>query len=182
MQAHARLVAEHAAGRTRVTTLRSAPPLTLRDTPTGVHLVSSAASPVGGDDVRLDVEVFPRAELVVRSVAASLALPAPRPAPSHLHLEVDVGAGGRLAWIPQPTILGRGCDHRATATVRLGTGAHLVWREELVLGRWGETTGSVLSRLRVDLDGRPLVRHDLALGPCWPGSDGPAGAAATRTG
>jgi urease accessory protein len=49
-----------------------------------------------------------------------------------------------------------------------------------VLGRHCEAPGSLLQRLRVDVDGRPLLRNDLALGPRWPGSLGPAGTAGAR--
>ena len=41
-----------------------------------VHLVGGAAGPLGGDDLRLDIEVGPDAVLCVLTVAASVALPA----------------------------------------------------------------------------------------------------------
>ena len=46
----------------------------------------------------------------------------------------------------------------------LAAGARLVWREELVRGRFGEEGGSVSSRLSVDYVGRPLVRHQVDVG------------------
>ena len=178
MRACATIVAERgaAAGRTRCTTLRSAPPLTLRATGPGlVHLVGSAAGPVGGDELRLAVDLAAEAALTVRSVAASIVLPGPSGSPSSLDLDVTVGAGATLRWLPEPTIAVHGCDHRATSRIRLAAGARLVWREVVVLGRHDEGPGSVLQRLRVDLDGRPVLRNDLAVGPRWPGSLGPAG-------
>ena len=177
MHARAAVVAEPA----RFTTLRSAPPLTLRRTAPGVvHLVGSAAGPLGGDDLRLDVTVAAGARTSVRSVAASLAQPGPAGGPSRLDVAIDVGAGGALDWRTEPTILVRGCDHRAATTIALGAGATLAWREVVVLGRHGEDGGSLLQRLRVDLDGRPLVRNDLAVGPAWPDSQGPAGVGDAR--
>lgn len=185
MRAAAVLVAElsAASGSSRCTTLRSDPPLTLRATAEGtVHLVGTAAGPVGGDDLRLSVTVRAGAELVVRSVAASVVLPGPRPgpAPSSLTIEASVGTGASLCWLPEPTILVRGCDHRAAAHLDLAPDAELVWREVVVLGRHGEPPGSLLQRLRVDVGGQPLLRNDLAVGPRWPGSLGPAGVGDAR--
>jgi urease accessory protein len=96
MRAHARLDVALRAGppgatHTTITRLRSDPPLVLRPTrPAGpeplprwgvdgpgtatVSLVAGAAGPVGGDQLRLDVEVGPGTALVLRSVAASLVL------------------------------------------------------------------------------------------------------------
>ncbi len=183
MRASAILVADRPPGsaRTRCTTLRSAPPLTLRATGDDlVHLVGSAAGPVGGDALRLSVTVGADCRLVVRSVAASLVMPGPTGAPSSLDVDVDVAARAVLHWLPEPTIVVRGCDHRATTHLRLATGSEVVWREIVVLGRHDEAPGSLLQRLRVDLDGAPLVRNDLPVGPLWPGSLGPAGAGDAR--
>jgi urease accessory protein len=178
VRATARIVAGHdvATGRTRCTSLVSAPPLTLRATAGGVvHLVGSAAGPVGGDQLHLSVAVGPCGSLTVHTVAASIALPGPTAEPSALDVDAEVGEGARLRWLPEPTIAVRGCDHRASSHLRLAAGARLVWREVVVLGRHDEGGGSLLQRLRVDVDGRPLVRNDLAVGPAWPASQGPAG-------
>lgn len=170
-----------AGGRTRCTTLQSAPPLTLRATGDDVvHLVGSAAGPIGGDELHLAVTVGAGAALTVRSVAASVVLPGATGAASTLDVDADVGPGATLRWLPEPTVVVRACDHRATALVRLSPDAQLVWREVVVLGRHGETPGSLLQRLRVDVDGRPLVRNDLAVGPRWPASLGPAGLGQAR--
>src|SRR5690606_20917682 len=80
-----------------------------------------------------------------------------------------------LRWLPEPTIVVRGSDHRARTSIALAAGAELVWREVVVLGRHAEAAGSLLQRLRVDRAGRPLLRTDLAAGPRWPGSLGPGG-------
>jgi urease accessory protein len=159
----------------RCTVLRSAPPLTFRVTPDGLRLVGTAAGPVGGDRLRLDLRVAEGGSLTVRGVAASLVHPGPAGEPSSLDIEVDVGAGATLRWLAMPTVLIRGCDHTVTTTIRLGVGARLLWRDEVVLGREHEPTGSLRQRLRIDRDGRPLLRNELTVGPRWPGSLGPAG-------
>lgn len=159
----------------RCTTLRSQPPLTFRETTDGLHLVGTAAGPVGGDRLRLELSVAPGGALTVRGVAASLVHPGPTGAPSSLDIVVHVGAGATLTWLPQPTVLVAGCDHTVTTTISLGVGARLRWLEPVGLGREGEPSGSLRQRLRVDLDGGPLLRNETGFGPRWPGAAGPAG-------
>jgi urease accessory protein len=156
----------------RITRLRSEPPLTLRATPDAVYLVGSAGGPLGGDDLRIEIDVEAGACLTVRSAAASVALPGPgpRPSPSSLTVEARVAAGGELRWLVEPTVAARGCRHRMAARIDLDDGARLTWFEEIVLGRYGERAGSITSRLSIDIAGRPLLRHDLALGPDHPAS------------
>lgn len=176
MRAAATVVAERGTRtRTRCTTLRSSPPISLHDTPDGLHIVGSAAGPLGGDDVHLDITVADGASLTIRSVAAQVVLPGPRGGPSTSSITATVGEGATLRWLPQPLVLAEGCDHRTTVALSLGATATLVWRDEIVLGRSGEAGGSALQRLCVDRAGSPLLRNDLALGPRWPGAAGPAG-------
>lgn len=191
MRAAATLVAERVGERTRCPTVHSEPPLALRltsgigDEEASVHLVGSAAGPVGGDELSLAISLGAEARVAVRSVAAAAVLPGPsrggaagEAAASHVDVVVDVGAGGRLRWLPEPTILVDGCDHRSSTYITLDATAALVWREVVVLGRHGEPSGSLLQRLRVDIGGHPLLRNDVAVGPRWPTSRGPAGVGA----
>ena len=172
------VVAELAGSRTRCSTLRSAPPISLRDTPDGLYLVASGAGPVGGDDLHLDVDVRPGASLVIRSAAASMVLPGPTGLPSRLTVRARVA--GSLTWAPEPTVLVAGCDHTSVVRLSLAAGATVEWRESLVLGRHDEASGSMLQRLHVDRDGRPLLRTEVPLGPRWPGAEGPAGTDGAR--
>ncbi len=153
-----------AAGRTRVTVLRSDGPLALRETPLGVYLVGTAAGPLGGDDLALDIDVGPGSRLVLRSAAGVLLLPGPHGGPSALRISARIGPGGRLDYAPQPTVAAAGCDHRAGAQIDLAAGAALRWREELVLGRHGETSGRCVSRLDISLAGAPAYRGEITVG------------------
>ena len=184
MNALAQLVAEpDGAGGARITTLRSEAPLLLRPTPTGLHLLGGAAGPLGGDRLRLEVEVTAGASLTVRSVAASIALPGPTGATSTLDVEVSVGRGACLRWLPEPLVAAAGCRHRITLRLAVDRGATVVWREELVLGRHGEPGGSVVSRMAIDVAHRPLLRQSIALGPDHAAWSSPAvGAGARATG
>jgi urease accessory protein len=175
VQSHARIVATADGGRVGVPELRSAPPLTLRRVgPREIAMVSSAAWPVGGDDIALDIAVGPGADLTVSSVAASLAYPSPSGSPSTFTIRVEVASGGTLRWRPEPTVLLAGCDHRVVTSIRLDDGAALMWREEVRLGRAEEPGGSLRQRIVIDRDGRPLVRNELAIGPVWPATFAPA--------
>jgi urease accessory protein len=172
MEASARVVVD---GDGRFTVLRSEPPLVLRRTGTAeVHLVGGAAGPLGGDRLRLEIEIAPGARLRLRTVAAAVALPGPDGAPSLVGVHAVLGAGASLEWLPEPVIAAARCDHRAVSTVELAAGARLVWREELVCGRHGEAPGDARLSTVVRYDGRPLYHHELAVGPSAPGWDGPA--------
>jgi urease accessory protein len=153
-----------AAGRSRVTVLRSDGPLALRETPLGVYLIGTAAGPLGGDDLTLDIDVGAGACLVIRSAAGMLLLPGPHGGTSALRISARVGPGGRLDFAPQPAVAAAGCDHRTDARVDLAVGATLRWREEIVLGRHGEPSGRCAGRLDVTLAGTAAYRGELAVG------------------
>jgi urease accessory protein len=178
MRATARVVAvagTGGGGATRLAVLRSEPPLVLRRTgPAQVHLVGAAAGPLGGDHLRLDVEVGPGARLCLRTVAASIALPDRSGHASRIQIHATVAPGGQLTWLPEPLIAASGCRHVTVSTVELAAGAALHWRDELVCGRHGEPSGDVRLGTAVHLAGRPLCQHELAVGPSAPGWSGAA--------
>ncbi|WKU06193.1 urease accessory protein UreD [Micromonospora sp. HUAS LYJ1] len=188
MRAVARVVAvADSRGRTVLRELRGESPLLLRQAaaedgvPT-VYVVGGAAGPLAGDDLRLSVEVGPGAAVRVRTVAASVALPGPAGAVSRMRVDAVVHRGGTLDWLPEQLVASAGCDHVAESRVTLAEGARLLWREELVCGRYGEPAGDVVVATSVDHAGRPLLRQSLAVGPAAPGWAGPAvlgGATAT---
>jgi urease accessory protein len=180
MRARARVaVVADGRGGTRLAVLRGEPPLLLRRTGpparvVEVHLVGGAAGPLGGDRLSLEVDVEPGAALVVRAVAASIALPDRAGAQSRVEVTARVAAGGQLTWLPEPLIAAAGCRHAAVTTVEVDDGGWLCWREELVCGRHGEQPGDARLTSVVRLGGRTLLRQDLAVGPAAPGWDGPA--------
>ncbi len=115
-----------------------------------LHLVSAGAGPLAGDHLELDLHIGPGTRLTLRSVAATVALPGRGGGPSQLLVRATVEAGGLLEYRPEPTVAAAGCDHRMRAEIRLAAGAAVVWREELLLGRYGEPGGSVSTAIRVD--------------------------------
>ncbi|MGX7829698.1 urease accessory protein UreD [Actinokineospora sp. 24-640] len=183
MKARARVVAEAVGGRTVLRVLESAAPLTLVPRrgpgPVTVHLVGSAAAPLGGDDLHLTVEVGPGAELVVAGVAATVVLPGPSGEPSRAAVALRVADGGSLAYLPEPTVVTARALHTAELRATLSGTARLRCRETLVLGRTDELPGTLVSDWHVVRDGVPLLRQRLAVGD--PGLDAsPAGQAGHR--
>jgi urease accessory protein len=165
--ARAAITAEcDAAGRTRLTRMRSDGPLAVREAASGpdgatVYLVGAAAGPLGGDELSLDLEVGPGARLAIRSVATTLALPGT--GESRFTVRASVAEGGALDFAPEPTVAAAGCHHRAISMVELADGASLRWFEELILGRHREHGGRHTSRIDLTYAGRPLLRHELRL-------------------
>jgi urease accessory protein len=180
MRAHAKVVAEaDGRGGTRLAHLRGEVPLLLRRTQTDVglitvHLVGGAAGPLGGDDLRLDIEVGPDAALSLSTVAATLALPGRGGARSQFTVAASVARGGTLHWLPEPTIAAAGSRHIMRATIELGDGAALLWRDELVCGRHGEQPGDATITTSVTYAGKPLLHQTLDVGPGAEGWSGPA--------
>ncbi|OLF17841.1 urease accessory protein UreD [Actinophytocola xanthii] len=169
MRARAHLRVERdGAGRHVVRELRSAAPLTLLPARTNgtalVHLVSSAATPLGGDDLALTVEVGPHAELTLVGVAATVALPGPHGAPSRSSVRLTLAPGASVAYLPEPTVVtGRAC-HESVLVAELAGNATLRAREVLVLGRVGERPGTLTTAVTASRDARPLVRQHLRVG------------------
>ncbi len=175
MRANARVAAvADGKGCTRLASLCSAPPLVLRDTPEALYVVGGAAGPLGGDNLTLDVDVAAGASLTLRTAAAAVALPGAQGEVSTLVVRARVGEGGTLRWLPEPSVAARGCRHEVDTRLTLTATSRVVWREELLLGRHGEEPGHWRARTVVDLDGRPLWRHELSAGPAVPGVNGPA--------
>lgn len=144
-----------------------------------VHLVGAAAGPLAGDQLRLDIQAGTGARLVLRSVAATLAMPGHGPGPSVVEINAEVAAGGALDLLPEPTVAVAGCRHRMVGRASVAPGGWLRWREEVLLGRFGEPAGHVDTDLRVDVrapggPARPLLRQELALGPDVAGLAGAA--------
>lgn len=174
MRARARVVVELGPdGRSTVRELRSQPPLALvpqrgamaaRSAVATVHMVGSATSPLGGDDVGLDVEVGPGADLVLTGVAATLALPGQAGRPSRLVVRLQVADDAGLQYLPEPTVVTRRADHHGELHAELGDGSRLRCREVLVAGRSGEQAGRFRGLVRVQDGGRPLLVQEQELG------------------
>lgn len=180
MRAHAVVVAApgRRAGEVRYRTLRSDPPLLLRPTPAGLHLVGGAAGPLGGDELDLEIHVAAGADLRVRSAAASLVLPGS--GISDVRVRATVAEGASLDWAPEPTVSVVGSRHRQRSDVHVEAGGVVRWTETLVLGRTGEPGGDLDATLRIERDRAPVLHQQLGCGSDAPGWSGVAGLGSHR--
>lgn len=90
-----------------------------RTAPDTVHLVSAAATPLGGDTMRIRVIVERGAQLRLRSAAATVALPGVDTLTSHAHWEIDVT--GTLDVDLEPTVVAASARHLSHATLACTT-------------------------------------------------------------
>jgi urease accessory protein len=140
-----------------------------------VLLVGAMGGPLGGDRFEVEARVAAGARLCVGSAAATIALPGQSGGEAHYDVRLSVADGGELHWLPEPLISVAGSELSVTTRVDLAAGARLVLREEQILGRVGEESGRLVSRVTVRIAGRCVLDQELACGPGAPGGwDGPA--------
>ncbi|MFB8033695.1 urease accessory protein UreD [Streptomyces sp. NPDC056004] len=140
-----------------------------------VTVVGAMSAPLGGDRLTIGTRVEEGARLTVDSAAATVALPGTGREPATYEIELSVAERAELRWLPEQLVSAHGSVLHMTTRVRLAATARLVLREEQILGRHAETTGTLVSRLTVHRAGRPLIDQQLAYGPGAPGGwDGAA--------
>ncbi|MFE0643200.1 urease accessory protein UreD [Streptomyces sp. NPDC058877] len=149
-------------------------PLALRRTRavgpyTRVTVVGAMSAPLGGDRLAIEAEVRDGARLLVDSAAATLALPGRSAEPAAYDVRITVGDGGVLRWLPEQLVSVDGSHLKMRTTVELAPTARLVLREEQVLGRHGESPGTLSTRLTVRRAARPLLDQELTFGAGAPG-------------
>ncbi len=157
------------------------PPFWCRWDGSTLWLVGSAATPVGDDDITLDLRVGAGARAAVRSVAAMLVYAA-RGSGTRLTTRLHVGPGATLEWQPEPVIVTSRAVHRAATVVDVAAGGALVADELVVLGRSGEDAGRYVGSVELRRGGVPvsLTSFDTAT-PGWSGPGGTAGAKVVGT-
>jgi len=115
-------------------------------------LVNTAGGIAGGDRFDIAVTVGEGARLTVTSAAAEKVYRAPE-TEAAIGVTLTVAAGGKLAWLPQETILFDGVNLRRTIDVDLADGASLLLAEAVIFGRsaMGEAVdrGHFIDRWRV---------------------------------
>jgi urease accessory protein len=130
-----------------------------RDT---VHLVSAAATPLGGDAINIRVVVEAGARLLVRTVAATVTLPGATTLESHAFWTLEVA--GDLDVDPQPTVVAAASRHFTSTGLELTGPGRVRLRERIQIGRSDERQGFWSGSLHADVDGSPLLRHRIELG------------------
>lgn len=130
--------------------------------PDTVHLVSAAATPLGGDTLTVRVIVEAGARLTLRSAAAAIALPGRNTRTSHVHWRIDVA--GELDVDLEPTVVAADARHLSSVVLQLHGNGSVRWRERVQVGRFNEREGFWSGSLRADCHDRPLLRHRVELG------------------
>ncbi|MBU9765265.1 urease accessory protein UreD [Mycobacterium sp. TNTM28] len=130
--------------------------------PDTVHLVSTAATPLGGDTLTVQLVVEAGARLRIRTAAATMALPGAQLLQSSARWTVEVA--GELDLDPEPTVVAGGATHHTTTHLNLAESAQLRIRERTQIGRSGEREGFWTSALHADVGSTPLLRHRIELG------------------
>ncbi len=133
-----------------------------RTEPDTVHLVSAAATPLGGDTIRVRVVVEAGAVLRVRSAAATMAMPGTVTMESRATWNLEVA--GHLDLDPQPTIVAGQARHVTSTRLRLSGTGTVRLRERVQIGRSNESQGFWSGSVHADVDGTPLLRHRVELG------------------
>ncbi|MGW1835375.1 urease accessory protein UreD [Streptomyces sp. NPDC002067] len=177
LRATARIVARaDAHGTTRLPVLDGSGPFALRrlglpGPRARVCMVGAMSAPLGGDRLAVEATAEDGASLQLTAAAATVALPGRTGDAATYDVRLTVGDGARLDWLPEPLICAEGSDLWMTTTIDLAPTARLVLREEQVLGRAGERTGRLHSRLTLRRAGHTLLDQETAYGPGVPGWD-----------
>ena len=140
--------------------------------PDTVHLIGTAATPLGGDTISVRISVAAGARLDVRSVAASMAMPGAAQRHSSAHWHVELGAGASLVFDPEPMVVVSDASHTVLNVIELEQDSDLWLRERVQIGRLDEVAGQWASSMHCDVGGRPLLRHRVELGEGTVAHDG----------
>ncbi|MFL6083824.1 MAG: urease accessory protein UreD [Mycobacterium sp.] len=133
-----------------------------RTEPDTVHLVSAAATPLGGDAIHIRVVVEAGARLRVRTAAATVTLPGSATSESHAFWTLEVA--GDLDVDPQPTVVAATSRHFMSTRLELMGSGRVRLRERIQIGRSDERQGFWSGSVHADVDGSPLLRHRMELG------------------
>ena len=127
-------------------------------------IVNTGGGMTGGDRFTIDMEVGEGAHLVAGTAAAEKIYRSTGPA-ADMDVRLKIAPGGRLAWLPQETILFDRARLSRRIDVDIAEGGSLMLAEGVVFGRvaMGEvlSEGSFIDRWRVRLGGT-LVYADTA--------------------
>ncbi|WP_292832883.1 urease accessory protein UreD [Microbacterium sp.] len=136
-----------------------APRLISRDTMTAnVAMAAAGMVLLGGDHVHVEIDVGPACTLTIEDVGGTVAYPGTR---SSWTLDARIGADATLYWRGLPFVVTDGADVERSSSFALKSGARAVIRETLVLGRYGEQGGRLVSALSVSDPGGPLLLERL---------------------
>jgi len=125
-----------------------------------VALVATRALLLAGDAVHIDVHVGAGARLEIVEIAGTVAYNM-RGGSASWTVEID--CAGELVWDAEPFVVADGAVVDRSTTVRLDADATVRLREQIVLGRSGESGGGICLSMTAFQSGVPLLVESLAL-------------------
>jgi urease accessory protein len=179
----------------RLGRLHAEPPLTVRrvhaeraDT-CALCLVGTAAGPLAGDDLALELRLERGARATLTAAGAAIAQGSARTdgsrldghppggrddgAASRLVMNASLGDHAVLAADPGALVVCAGGRVDVAVSIAMAATASVRWRELIVLGRTGAPAGAATIRWDVERDGRPVLRQFVDLTDprlmAWPG-------------
>ncbi|WP_245848355.1 urease accessory protein UreD [Actibacterium ureilyticum] len=133
-----------------------------------IVFLNTAGGLTGGDRMRFDADLGAGVRATATTQTAER-IYASTGDVARLDLRLSVGAGGRLDWLPQETILFDRARLARRTEVALAGDAACLWVETLVLGRaaMGEALADVQARDHrvVTRDGRPVLIEPAGISP-----------------
>lgn len=131
-------------------------------------LINTAGGLTGGDRLSWSVELGAGAEAIVTTQACEKIYRA-QGASAGLASTLRVGRAGRLAWLPQETIVFDRCDFQRRLDAELAEDAELLVVEATLFGRTARNESVVQGRFqdrwRIRQSGRLAHAEDFAVGP-----------------
>ncbi|WP_430678416.1 urease accessory protein UreD [Mesorhizobium album] len=171
--ARARLFCGRSGGRTRLRRLYQDGSAKIRmpavqGDPLEAVLINTAGGLTGGDRLGWDIEVGEGASASITTQACEKIYRAASDR-AETNVSLTVCANGRIAWLPQETIVFDRAAFARTLDVELAAGAEALLLEATLFGRlaMGEQTvdGSFHDRWRVRQDGKLIHAEDFRIGP-----------------
>ena len=127
-----------------------------------VALIATTATLLGGDELRLSVEVGPGLRLDLRDVAGTVAYHG-RGAGCLVEVALTVHPGAVLVWAGEPLVVCDGARVVRTLDVDVADTGRLLLRDRVALGRTGETGGDLTCRTTMAYAARPALVEELTL-------------------
>jgi urease accessory protein len=128
-----------------------------------VALVATTATLLGGDELRLDIEVGPDLRLDLRDVAGTVAYHG-RGLGCLVAVSLRVHAGGVLVWAGEPLVVCDGAEVLRSLDVEVAETGRLLLRDRVALGRHGQAGGRLTCRTTMACAARPALVEELTLG------------------
>jgi urease accessory protein len=136
-----------------------------------VALIATTATLLGGDELRLEVEVGRGLRLDLRDVAGTVAYHG-RGQQCLVAVSLVVHPGAVLVWSGEPLVVCDGARVVRTLDVAVADTGRFLLRDRVALGRTGQAGGALTCRTTMTWAGRPALLEELVLDGLGAGDPG----------